>query len=128
MSQDFLEVDRLIDKIEYNLKHDLVISASFNDIKEGKLNFTRRRFVIIMCIVLLLNNLRSFIGAFVRRDSLLHFYSVNPLIGFGSLGRFMSVVFIAGYTGMTLHSLVFFSGEKNKDLAMITNLKEMFQI
>ena len=127
MSQDLLEVNQLIEKIEYNLKHKFVISTSFKDIQEGKLNFTRRRFMIFVYIILLVNILRSFIGTFVPGDSLLHFYSVNPLIGFGFLGRFMSCVFISGYIGMILHSLVYFRGEKNKDLAMITNLKEMFQ-
>ena len=116
-----------IDKLEKNLQRDFIISCGFRDIDQGILNQGRRRVIMILLLCKAFFAVKFMIATVAPEDSCLHTYSLNPLLGYGFIGRFMSAVYFCGFTGMTLHQSITFINEKRGTLHVMTDLKKMFK-
>lgn len=119
------DIDNLLDNLEKNLRRDFIISSSFRDIERGILNNKRRAAVVFINLLTFINAIRSLIGAVADSHSHLHYYSLNPLFGYGFIGRFMSGFYVCGYPGIICHSMVFFINEGKNTLTLVTDLRRM---
>ena len=114
------EVEQLIDKIEKNMKRDLIISSDFSSI-DRKRRKTMLFFIFLNCFF----TVCSLIAAVAKRDSSLHYYSLNPFYGYGFLGKFFSAFYAFGYAMCVSHAFVYFRNEGNGTLTIVTNMKAM---
>ena len=118
---------KLIDKIERNLQRDYIISSGFQNIDRGILNQDRRRVIMTLLLCKVFFIVKFMIATVAHEDSFLHIYFLNPLLGYGFLGRFMSAVYFCGFTGMVLHQSITLMNEKRGTLYVMTDLKNMFK-
>ena len=120
------QVEELVNKLEKNMIRDWIISSDIQSIKIGRLNWRRRLGTLMITATNFMMLLRFVIGFGTDSKSDLHFLILNPLYGFGYIGRFIHGIFVCGYLGIIAHALVFYANEGRGSLNIVTDIKELY--
>ena len=60
------------------------------------------------------------------KNSMIHFYGLNPFHAYGRFRRLMEGAFVLAFAGITYQAVTIVTNEKRARLTLITDLKEMF--
>ena len=121
-----MDVLAIIESIEGNMVRDYLISSDFHSIQNGKLNVRRRGFMILINILNVFFMLRPFFFFLADKDSMVHFYGLNPFHAYGRFRRLMEGAFVLATAGITSQAVTIVINEGRAKLTLITDLKEMF--
>ena len=116
----------LVNDIEVVLKKYFIVSASFQDIHHGIVDNKRRRHVHLINAIIFADILLNIVWIVAPANYSIHFYSLNPLHGFGRIGRFVAGFYAIGLTMVLLHSLALLKHEKAGTLTPLTDLRHMY--
>src|SRR5690348_1975377 len=101
-------VDQIISRVEQSLQKLRIISASFQEIKDGKRNPMRICIFFLIHIALFVQVLQYIVCAIIDDSSPWHYYLLNYYLGFGILGKFLASVYITGFGLISAHAFTFF--------------------
>lgn len=109
------------------MKRDFLISTDFEGIRNQIPDPKRKVKIMAMQLLNVTVLVLSVIGLIANQKSSLHFYTINPYYGYGTIGRFMHGVVACGIVGNTSHAMVILMNEGRGNLPLITDLKRMYE-
>ena len=119
------EVDQIISSVEQTLQKLKIITASFQEIKDGKRNPMRICIFFLIHFGLFVHVLRYIVCAIIDDSSPWNYYLLNYYLGFGILGKFLASIYISGFGLMNANGLTILFLEWKAKLTPLTDLRDM---
>ena len=120
------EVPNVIDRAEKSLIRSYLISTDIESIKRGDLNRDRRRLMLLLNILNVILWVHAVIGFLADSNSSLHFYFLNPLYGYGYIGKIWNGAYTGGLIAVVANFMVFYINESRGTLEIL-NFKKMYE-
>src|SRR5689334_14441718 len=119
-------VDQIISRVDQSLQKFRIITASFQEIKDGKRNPIRICIFFLIHLAIFVQVLQYIVCAIIDDSSPWHYYLLNYYLGFRVLGKFLASIYICGFVMINAHGLTMLFLEWKGKLTPLTDLRDMF--
>src|SRR5437016_2879620 len=92
-------VDQVISRVDQTLQKFRIMTASFQEMKDGKRNPMRICIFFLIHFAVLVQVLQYIVCAIIHDSSPWHYYLLNYYLGFGVLGKFLASMYISVDSG-----------------------------